>query len=520
MSDSSESRAQRRGRRSGNPIATGLALLTTVLVLVLPLPAGSNRDWAVHAMAQASLLLTALAALAVLAGRLPVRFDRLQWGAVVVWLLWLTWIGVQLLSLPPEWLQQVAPAAYAVHAIAADWTGLPALQSISINPKATTAHLLESAAYFCLFLLVMLCVNDARTRRWLIYGLIIGAVLQSSWGVLMSVSGLELGPFGRKSDYLGSATGTFINRNHFAGYLQIGGSLAVGLLLAHIAASNAIRNWRDALRAGINIVLGHAPLLRIGLLIIVVGLVASRSRMGNIAFFTAISIGGVLFILRNGGNPLRGLAFLALVLAVDLFIVGSYVGLDELQERLQPETLLADQRLATFPDLQRMIERYTPFGAGLGSFTAAYAEFRSPAVFAFNEHAHNDLAQFLIETGWPGVSLLGLLVMLVLFRAVRVMRNKRDPQVLGIALGTSLAILSIGLHSLTDFNLQIPANAATIVALLALTLSLPHQSRRSSSEDTSTEASDPASAPDARGRGGSRVRRRRRVSSSRTTRHH
>ena len=67
---------------------------------------------------------------------------------------------------------------------------------------------------------------------------------------------------------------------------------------------------------------------------------------------------------------------------------------------------------------------------------------------------------------------------LPLARALQVMRQRRDPQVLGIALGSALAVFSIGVHGLADFNLQIPANAATIVALLALMLGLPSESRR------------------------------------------
>ncbi|MES0873924.1 O-antigen ligase family protein [Sinimarinibacterium thermocellulolyticum] len=455
-----------------------LTVCGVLLLLAMPLPAGSNRDWALAGFAVAWAGLAALVAFRVLALPRPRRLDRTQIGAVVVWCLWLLWIALQAAPLPVPLLEALAPASLSAYREASAWVGMSALPRISVDVDQTHAHLRESAMYFCLFLWVLLCVRDRRNRIWLVYGLILAAVLQALWGTTMTLSGAEIGPFGRKTDYLGSATGSFINRNHFAGYLQIGGALAVGLLLARVATAERVRGWREALRALINLVLGHAPLLRIALLLIVVGLVASRSRMGNIAFFTAITLGGVLFILRNRGNPLRSLLFLALVLALDLVIVGGYLGLDELMQRMQPTQLMADQRLASFPDLVRMAEHYLPLGAGLGSFAVAYPQFRSPAVFANNTHAHNDPLQFLIETGIPGVVLLGLLLTLALGRALQVMRRRRDPQTLGMALGAALAVLSLGLHGLTDFNLQIPANAASIVALLGLMLGLSARPRR------------------------------------------
>ncbi|MFC4249843.1 O-antigen ligase family protein [Sinimarinibacterium flocculans] len=466
-----------RTRSESQWLATGIVLLTTCALLLMPLPAGANRPWALAWFELLFAALTGVAVMSLLLTRMPVRLDRLQWAAVIVWLLWLVWIALQAAALPESLLARLAPASRDAYVLVATWEG-PVTVAISVDRMATLAHLRESATYFCLFLLILLCARTPRARRWLVHGLILGAVIQALLGAGMTLSGLEVGPFGRKTDYLGSATGTFINRNHFAGYLEIGGSLAVGLLLARVAAATRVTDWRGAVRAAINLVLGHAPLLRIGLLVIVAGLVVSRSRMGNIAFFTALSVGGVLFILRNRGNPLRSLMFLVLVMVIDLAIVGGYVGLDALRERLQPQLLMADQRLATFPDLQRMAAHYLPFGSGLGSFAVAYPQFRSTSVFASNEHAHNDPLQFLIETGVPGVVLLALLVALPLARALQVMRQRRDPQVLGIALGSALAVFSIGVHGLADFNLQIPANAATIVALLALMLGLPSESRR------------------------------------------
>ena len=62
---------------------------------------------------------------------------------------------------------------------------------------------------------------------------------------------------------------------------------------------------------------------------------------------------------------------------------------------------------------------------------------------------------------------------------LQVLRNRRDPDSAGLALGVLLAMFSIGLHSLTDFNLQIPANAATLVILMGLAAGQSPKPRRS-----------------------------------------
>ncbi|NND60090.1 MAG: hypothetical protein HKN49_07460, partial [Gammaproteobacteria bacterium] len=65
----------------------------------------------------------------------------------------------------------------------------------------------------------------------------------------------------------------------------------------------------------------------------------------------------------------------------------------------------------------------------------------------------------------------------------------RDRLMQGMACGLSMAIVSLLIHSAVDFNLQIPANAATFVVILAmcwLTRWLGHRApvpRRTTADD-------------------------------------
>lgn len=113
----------------------------------------------------------------------------------------------------------------------------------------------------------------------------------------------------------------------------------------------------------------------------------------------------------------------------------------------------------------------------------------------FYAHAHNDYVQFLIEAGIPGAVLLAAMATLVGIHALRLLRNRSDRLVGGIAFGCLMAMIAIGIHSFTDFNLQIPANAATLIAVMGLTIACSPNSRRrrrSEAPDTADPAASPA----------------------------
>jgi putative inorganic carbon (HCO3(-)) transporter len=492
-----------RRRHAANAVLAGLL---GVLLVLVPLPAGSHRPWAEETLVWSAYALVIVGVLlALLRGAQLRPLDRFQRASLLLWVLWLGWILLQWLPLPPAWLQLVAPRTVLAYARGSEFLGTPLAPSISIARDDTAWMLLLSSVYALIYTLTLLFVRTPRRRLFVVGCIIVSAIGQALFGTAMVATGLEIGPFGPKQFYLGSATGTFINRNHFAGYLELGGALAAGLILAQLPLrGNAPRRWRLWLRDAIDALFTRNLPLRIGLLVIIAGIVASQSRMGALAFLTTLTTGTVVFTMtRSGRGFARGLLLLIVVLVFDIGLVGSNFGLDELFARMAYLNVAGDMRLATFGDLARMIERYWLVGTGLGTFAYAYPQFRSPAVFAFNDHAHNDYAEFLIETGIPGVTVLGLLVLLCVWRGLAVILRRGNTDAVGIAIGGVLAVLSLALHSLTDFNLQIPANALTLVVILALLCGL--SSRAVPVPATTTDA-DPAR-PQTRQR--VRVRRRR-----------
>jgi len=115
-----------------------------------------------------------------------------------------------------------------------------------------------------------------------------------------------------------------------------------------------------------------------------------------------------------------------------------------------------------------MIRDYPLFGAGGGSFYAAFPRYRSERITAYFDFAHNDYAQLAAETGIVGLGILGLLVAASLAAALTAQWRRRDPLMRGMAFSCIMGVASILVHSWVDFNLQIPANATLFMVLLAL----------------------------------------------------
>jgi O-antigen ligase len=113
-----------------------------------------------------------------------------------------------------------------------------------------------------------------------------------------------------------------------------------------------------------------------------------------------------------------------------------------------------------------------PLGVGLGNYENVFQVYnRSLTLDKTVTHAHNDYLQVLTETGWVGFfALLGSFFTFLGKRARRIKKidNRRDPLRFFLAVGAFSGLISISVHSLFDFNLQIPANSVYFVVLMAI----------------------------------------------------
>jgi putative inorganic carbon (HCO3(-)) transporter len=469
------------------------ALFYSLLILLVwvPLPFASNRQWAWALMVVFACILGAAWLIGFIRGRFELTdtFRRAGW-AVGLGGLVLAYIGLQAIPLPSEWVYTASPHAYEIYRSAAEATGnpVPPHMTLSVDAHATVSYFLRGLAYGIVFCLTLLLVDTPRKLEIMLKVLVFSGTFQALYGSLMVLSGLEYGFFIKKFIGQGWATGTFINRNHLAGYLNICLAVGIGLMITKLGGE-ATHTWRQWLRSFARLLLGEKARLRIYLIIMVIALVLTRSRMGNTAFFAGTLIVGTLGLLLMRNAPRSTMLFLGSVIALDVIIVGTWFGVDQVAQRIRQTevTTNADNVLPTEDrdEVSRLslalVRDYFPLGAGAGSYYSVFPAYANSTIIGFYDHAHNDYIEILAETGVLGLSGFGLAIVLAGFQALSALRRRNHPLMRGTAFGVCLALCWLIIHSTVDFNMQIPANAMTMSAVLALawiTSSLPSEHRR------------------------------------------
>ena len=200
----------------------------------------------------------------------------------------------------------------------------------------------------------------------------------------------------------------------------------------------------------------------------VIALVLTHSRMGNTSFFVALIIaGGIGLILSR--HATRGTVILLIsLIAIDVFIVGAWFGLEKVAVRIEETRLVKETRDEV--DIY-VIEQWKDFkwtGSGLGSFYSVFPKYRKEDVGGFYDHTHNDYLEFASDTGVIGVALLGLVIVMSIYVALVAQYRRRDPLMRGISFAAIMSICAMMIHATVDFNLQIPANAATFMLILSM----------------------------------------------------
>jgi O-antigen ligase len=465
------------------------------LLVWAPLPLGSNRVWAIGLMLLATVTLLGWAVWA-WRGQLQMAQKRLTGfllpSGLLAAMVALSWL--QVMPMPEAWVKAISPMAAAAQAGARTMT-------LSVDVFQSQLMACLSFSYFCVFLLAVLCVRTADRLDTLAQVLVWSGVLQAVLGaVLFSVQAQYTLFF---VDLLHDRMkGSFVYHNSMAGYLCMCLSVGVGLMLARLGDSPRIApTWKARLRASIEFVLSPKMRLRMLLVIMVIALVLTRSRMGNTAFFVAMLVVGLAGVGLARKTAPQTIALIISLIVIDVLIVGTGVGLEKVVERIQ-DTDLTDASGGKAESIQArteaartavaLVKDFALVGSGGGSFYNVFLSYRTPNYgYTYVDHTHNDYVEIASDYGLLGLGILGSLVALTLGTVLRVMAKRRSVLPWGLAFGVAMAIVGLLLHSTVDFNLQIPANAMTIVVILAMgwiASELPSKKRRTKTSEAKAPA--------------------------------
>ncbi|MBI3525128.1 MAG: O-antigen ligase family protein [Betaproteobacteria bacterium] len=442
------------------------------LLIWAPLPLGSNRIWAIGILSLWTLVLV-LGALFAWRGQVDAALTRLRRFAWPLGLLaamvTLTWI--QTLPLPATLVALLSPEAARVQA----QTGGGAMR-LSLDVFQTHTMSMLAFTYFCVFLVAALSIRNAARLDRLALTLVMSGVLQAVLGTVL---------FALKTHYWlfhveiahSRVIGSYVSQNSLAGYLNMCLSMGIGLMLARLGPGGRWPSgWKHRLRLVLEFVLSSRMHLRLMLVVMVIALVLTRSRMGNAAFFASMLMVGLTTILLMRRTAPTMIVLIASLVVIDVFIIGTWVGLEQVVQRLEETSLTnasrgqeetVEDRTEGGRRAVRIIQDFPLVGTGGGSFYGSFMRYREAGEFYY-DHAHNDFIEIAADYGMIGLGLLGALVAMALWRSLSVLARRRSSLPRGIAFGVAMSIVALLIHSTVDFNLQIPANALTMVVILSL----------------------------------------------------
>jgi O-antigen ligase len=355
-----------------------------------------------------------------------------------------------------------------------DALGRAAPGAISLSPYDTATEVMKLLAYCAVGWLALVLALKHELARRLFVALFVVGVAYAIYGIVLSALGtsqitlLEGVPplYGR------DVTGGLVAKNSFA---TIAGMLfLVSIALVSESSTHAIitwRGWRPLVRTVLQFMFGRGAPWLIGALILFSALVAADSRAGLIATFVGLFAAfgfAVTFAARRQTMAWTLAAGLGAGAAIfTLFVLnGSTVGarFDNLVETRG----VAEFRPVMWAAAEQAIRDHPLTGIGLGAYHDAYYLYADQFAPYVVDRAHNDYLELAAGLGLPAaiawVLALAWLVYLCASGALRRHRRRIYP-VTAVA-----ASALVGVHSIFDFSLQIPAVSVVFAVILGVGL--------------------------------------------------
>ena len=414
-------------------------------------------------------------------------FGPAAFGAVEPWSTFILEAGSVLLTLlwlRKQWLDGEVTIQWNPLFLPMAGFGLLIVLQIVLGATAYRHDTISGALLYCAY--GMLCFLSGQT--------LLRASQARKIGVILAVFGFAIAAFallqGISSNgklywfypvsHGGWIYGPYVNHNHYAGLMELLVPIPLVMALSRLAPE------KERIAAGI------------AAAVMVVTIFLSGSRGGMIAIFVELVV-FVIVLLRQRKSI--GIAIGAAAFAIVLVSMLAWLGGKELTSRvssISSETrteLSGGMRLSIDRDGFRMFRNKPVLGWGLGTFPVVYPQYRSFYTNFFVNEAHNDYLQLLCEMGLLGFGTM-VWFLIVLYRtALRKIGNWMSDVSSAVTLASTLGFTGILVHSVLDFNLQIPGNAALFYALCTLAAAPPllQRSRKRRPATTEQEEILPAS---------------------------
>jgi len=396
---------------------------------------------------------------------------RKAWLPVLLFFLMLLWLALQLL-LPVE-----SNFNHYLFGTSSDTYWLDLSPSWSVTPQATALLLFYNVMVFLLFTVTLSLINTRQRVKELIYLVFLVGLIHILLGVWAKYGNFHLVDKASLDGHFDAARGLFINRNHFAAFISLCSVSVIALLL------KMLMNRSNIKLAGYLFYLNAITSL-LGFFLVLVGLYVSESRGAFLAFILMLSV-YLLFLLDklkfNQGHPSMSRRYIVLFLLLAISLLGVMFG-EGILARLTSDALsLGERKTQWFITLQAIKQQFW-LGYGGGSYALVFQTFRDYADLrlVIYDQAHNDYLHIFLEQGAIGLLLWCGFISSVGTMLVRQYLRTKSSLTASVLLSGLIVLSAVLLQSLVDYPLQILTIRCYFFIIIALALSTPFVTYKSS----------------------------------------
>jgi len=378
-----------------------------------------------------------------------------RWTAILL----PVYIAWELIPLPLGALRTLSPARAELADALGPIAGTIHAAPLSVTPPAAVAQLFRMIGYIAMFLLIRELAWRFGVRRWaVVIPLLAVGTFEAGLGMLQCAA-----DWGNAN-----ARGTYVDRDHFAGLLEM-------LLPFAVMYGVAILRRRRSRFASPGWPAAFACVLFAVAALFLVGIIYSLSRMGFLVALSSLFVIGAM--TAGPALPSARARWVSLgMIALAVCVVFVFLPPDQLVARFadlaSSDKVSADTRLHFWRETLPLIAAYPVFGCGLGGYESAFRKFQTTEALFSVDFAHNDYLQFLAELGVVGFLIVAVFVAGILIKAGRAVLMEQDVETRSLAIACVASLIAILLHSIVDFNLQIPSNALTFAWIAGITAAL------------------------------------------------
>jgi O-antigen ligase len=355
---------------------------------------------------------------------------------------------------------------------------IPAAGTLSLAPYLTRFAVIQLIVYCVFFAAALAFISTCKRLQIIVLIIIVFGALMSFFGILQSfIAGETI--YGLEISAQAFSFASFINRHHFAAFMEMTIGLTLGLLFGGATKKD---KWIFLIAAAV--VMG-------------ISIIFTGSRGGIISLLGVVGFVIALSFLKRSedaenpsGKFYRNFAIIGSGLTLILVFFGAAILLGGEQSLMrgvgmQSSGDITNGRLHFWSVGLKIFFDYPILGAGLDAFGTAFPRYDTWNGMYRVEQAHNDYLQILADAGILGFVCVAAFIFLLFRQSLKIIRTTSDKFRRGAAIGALAGCFGMLLHSFVDFPLRTPSNAfffliLTVVATVPI--SSEYRRKRSASE--------------------------------------